>query len=55
MAVIVGSARYEELTRADEDDGVDWIESTRAYLARGPRLSRAEFEEIMRESKEGRA
>lgn len=55
VAVIVGSARYEELTRADEDDGVDWIESTRAYLARGPRMSRSEFEEIMRESKEGRA
>jgi prevent-host-death family protein len=55
VAVIVGSARYEALTSADGDDGADWVESTRAYIDRSPRISRAEFEEIMRESKEGRA
>jgi len=52
VAVIVGSARYRELVRPAAKD---WRESAREHLARGPRMGRAEFEEIVRESKEGRA
>jgi prevent-host-death family protein len=52
VAVIVGSARYDELTRAPAKD---WRQSMREHLASGPRMERAEFEEIMRLSKEGRS
>lgn len=51
VAVIVGSARYDELTRTRAKD---WRQSMRDHLASGPRMSRAEFDDIMRESKEGR-
>jgi prevent-host-death family protein len=51
IAVIVGSARYDELTRPPVKD---WRQSMREYIARGPRISREDFEDIMRESKEGR-
>jgi hypothetical protein len=51
MARIVGSARYDELTRPPVKD---WRQSMREYIARGPRMSREDFEDIMRESKEGR-
>ena len=51
VAVIVGCARYDELTRVPARD---WRQSMREHLASGPRMSRAEFDDIMRESKEGR-
>jgi antitoxin (DNA-binding transcriptional repressor) of toxin-antitoxin stability system len=51
IAVIVGSARYDELTRPPVKD---WRQSMQEYIARGPRMSREDFEDIMRESKEGR-
>jgi len=52
VAVIVGSARYDELARPATKD---WRQSMREHLASGPRMNRTEFDGIMRESKEGRS
>lgn len=52
VAVIVGSSRYDELVRPAQKD---WRQSMREHLASGPRIGRAEFDGIMRESKEGRS
>jgi prevent-host-death family protein len=51
IAVIVGSARYDELTSPPAND---WRQSMRKHVAGGPRISRKDFDDIMRRSKEGR-
>jgi len=52
VAVIVGSARYDELAKPESHD---WRERLRRHLASGPRMSAEDFAEIQRLSKEGRS
>jgi len=52
IAVIMGAARYDEITKPPEDE--DWREASRKWLDRGPGVTRAEFRKILEESKRGR-
>lgn len=51
VAVIMGAARYDEITKPPEED---WRESSRRWLDRGPGITRDEFRRILEESKRGR-
>ena len=51
VAIIMGAARYDEVTREPRED---WREATRKWLAEGPGITRKEFRKILAESKRGR-
>lgn len=51
VAVIMGAARYDEITKPAEED---WRKSARKWLDQGPGVTRAEFRKVLEQSKRGR-
>lgn len=51
VAVIVGSARYDEMTKPAD---VDWRQAAREWVENGPRVSGDDFRRIMADAKAGR-